>query len=106
MNQCESVSFSQRVAVAPDVLFRTVGDESVLLNLKTEMYLGLDAIGTRMWTVLQESPSIDAAYDALLQEFEVSPEQLRTDLGELLGKLISYGLLEVGRAFPDDQVGA
>ena len=43
------VSFSERLTVAPDVLFRLVGDEGVLLNLNTTLYLGLNPVGTRMW---------------------------------------------------------
>jgi uncharacterized protein YpbB len=76
-------------------MFRMVGEETVLLNLKTEIYLGLDAVGTRMWTVLQGSASIQAAYDALLAEFEVEPEQLRADLDEFLDRLMEQRLIEV-----------
>ena len=60
------LSFDRRVVTAPDVLFRTIGDEAVLLNLRTEMYLGLDPVGTRVWSVLHESPSIEAGYEAHL----------------------------------------
>lgn len=93
-----SVSFSERVTVAPDVLFRLVGDEAVLLNLKSELYLGLDPVGTRMWTVLNEASSVQAAYDVLLQEYDVEPNRLRQDLDELLGQLLEQGLIEVGPA--------
>jgi hypothetical protein len=93
-----SVSFSQRVTVAPDVLFRVVGDEAVLLNLKTEKYLGLDATGTRMWTVLNDAPSVRAAYDILLNEYEVTPDQLRQDLDAFLSKLLEHGLIETSAA--------
>ena len=88
-------SFASRVITAPDVMFRIVGEEAVLLNLKTELYLGLDTVGTRMWTVLHEAVSIQAAYEALLAEFEVEPEQLRADLDEFLDKLLEQGLIEV-----------
>ena len=90
-----SVPFSERVTIAPDVLFRLVGDEAVLLNLTTELYLGLDLVGARMWTVLNDAPSIQAAYDALLQEYEVEPDRLRQDIDELLGQLLEQGLIEV-----------
>ena len=93
-----SVPFSERVTIAPDVLFRLVGEEAVLLNLTTELYLGLDLVGARMWTVLNGAPSIQAAYDALLEEYEVEPERLRHDLDELLGELLEQGLIEVGPA--------
>jgi hypothetical protein len=87
--------FSSRVTVAPDVMFRIVGDEAVLLNLKTELYLGLDPVGTRMWTVLQDSPSIEAAYQALLAEYEVEGDRLRGDLDEFLDQLLEQKLIEV-----------
>ena len=87
--------FSSRVTIAPDVMFRMVGDEAVLLNLKTELYLGLDPVGTRMWTVLQESPSIHAAYEALLGEYDVEGDRLRTDMDEFLDQLIEQKLIEV-----------
>jgi len=88
-------SFSSRVSVAQDVLFRIVGEEAVLLNLKTELYLGLDDVGTRMWNVLVEASSIQAAYDALLLEYEVEPSRLREDLDEFLGKLLEQGLIQI-----------
>ena len=90
-----SVPFSERVTIAPDVLFRLVGEEAVLLNLTTELYLGLDLVGARMWTVLNDAPSIQAAYDALLEEYEVEPDRLRQDIDELLGQLLEQGLIEV-----------
>ena len=42
--------FSSRITTAPDVMIRIIGDEAVILNLKSELYLGLDPIGTRFWT--------------------------------------------------------
>jgi hypothetical protein len=89
-----AVSFTERVKVAPDVLFRLVGEEGVLVNLKTERYLGLNPVGTRMWNVLSSAASIQAAYDELLQEYEVEPTQLRTDLQEFIDQLFSQNLIE------------
>lgn len=91
-----AVSFSERVSVAPDVLFRIVGEEGVLLNLTTELYLGLNPVGTRMWSVLSGARSIQAAYDALLQEYEVEPLQLRADLEAFIDELLDQKLVEIG----------
>jgi len=87
------VSFSERLTVAPDVLFRLVGDEGVLLNLNTTMYLGLNPVGTRMWNALTSASSIQAAYDTLLAEYEVEPAQLRTDLEEFIQRLLGQKLI-------------
>jgi len=88
-------SFEMRVAAAPDVMFRTVGEESVLLHLKTETYLGLDPVGTRMWTLLTASDSIQSAYEALLREYEVDGQELRLDLEDFVGQLVEHDLVQV-----------
>lgn len=89
-----TVSFSDCVRVAPDVLFRLVSDEGVLVNLNTQMYLGLNSVGARMWSVLSEARSIQAAYEQLLEEYEVDPSELRRDLEELIAQLHAHQLIE------------
>jgi hypothetical protein len=90
-----AIPLDTKLAVPADVLVRDLQGESVLLNLKSENYFGLDEVGTRMWTVLTASPSIRAAYEALLEEYDVTPEKLREDLDDLVQKLVDKGLLEV-----------
>lgn len=88
-------TFTSRVCVRPGVLVNCVEGEAVLLNLDTESYFGLDEIGTRMWNLLAASPSIQAAYDSLLREYEVAPEQLQRDLRGLIDTLVENGLVEL-----------
>ena len=87
------VSFSNRAQIAPDVMIQEVGGESVLLDLKTERYLGLNEVGTRMWQALSESDSIQAAYDTLQAEYDVTPQQLEEDLRDLLNRLLENALI-------------
>lgn len=89
------VSFADRAEALPHVLVRFLDRESVFLNLDTERYFGLDETGTRMWQLLTTSPSIDAAYQELQNEFDVESELLRSHLTELLGRLVENGLLQI-----------
>ena len=89
------ISFTNRIAAPAHVLVRFLDRESVLLNLETEQYFGLDETGTRMWQVVTASPNIDAAFGELLAEFDVEPEVLRSNLIELLDRLVDCGLLQV-----------
>ncbi|GAC1664456.1 MAG: hypothetical protein NVS9B4_19880 [Candidatus Acidiferrum sp.] len=89
------VSFMDRAVVLQHVLVRLLDRESVLLNLETERYFGLDETGTRMWQMVTSAPSIDAAYEQLLAEFDVEPELLRSNFTELLGRLADNGLLQL-----------
>ncbi len=90
-----TLSFTEQATAPAHVLVRFLDRESVLLNLETEQYFGLDETGTRMWQLVTVSPNIDAAYEELLAEFDVEPELLRSNLTELLGQLVENGLLQV-----------
>jgi hypothetical protein len=92
-----SIVFSLRILVQPDVLIRDVGGESVILDLKTERYLGLNGVGTQMWKALTTSDSVQAAFDHLLAEYDVDPEVLRRDLHDLIEKLIEQGLVTASK---------
>jgi hypothetical protein len=89
------LTFEDRATAPAHVLVRFLDQESVLLNLETEKYFGLDQTGTRMWQLLTASENIDAAYRQLLAEYDVDPELLRDNLTELLGRLVEHGLLQV-----------
>jgi hypothetical protein len=89
------IPFSSRVIVPDTVLFRELEGEAVILNLETESYLGLDLVGTRMWNVLTAQPSIEAAYQVLLAEYDVAPETLRADLERLLGEMLEHKLINL-----------
>ena len=89
------VTFSKRAIIPAHVLVRQLDGESVLLNLETEKYFGLDTTGTRMWELVTTLPNIEAACGMLIHEFEVEPEVLRNNFAELLGQLVENGLLQV-----------
>ena len=89
------VSFMDRVVVPSHVLVRFLDKESVLLNIETERYFGLDETGTRMWQVLTAAPKIEVAYQQLLEEYDVKPELLRENLTDLVIRLVENGLLQV-----------
>lgn len=93
-----SISFTQRVIIPDDVLVRELEGQSVLLNLETEQSFSLDEVGTRMWELLTNSASIPAAYDALLSEYDVTPDLLRTDLETPVERLAEKGLLTLSDA--------
>jgi len=93
-----SISFSDSVKIPDDVLISNLQDESVILNLDSERYYGLDSIGTRILSVLTTSESIEAAYNTLIQEYDVDRHALRQDLIALVENLVAQGLVKVSNA--------
>jgi hypothetical protein len=82
-----------RLRIADDVVFRDLAGESVLLNLSTGTYFGLDAVGTRLWHLLKEQGSAAAAIATLQSEYDVDEQQLRQDVEALISRLLAKGLL-------------
>ena len=75
------------------VLCKDLGDEAVLLDLETETYFGLNAVGIRMWSLLTTRPSVREAYDVMLEEYDVAPEALERDMCALIDDLVGRGML-------------
>lgn len=88
-----TISFSDRVKVPDGVLISQLQEESVILNLESERYYGLDDVGTRFLSILTSADSIETAYEQLRIEYNVDPEVLRADLLALVESLIDQGLL-------------
>ena len=90
------MTLPDKVIVPPEVMARQVGDETVILDLASGNYFGLDPVGARIWQLITEGHMPAAIRDTLLAEYEVAPEDLERDLDRLLGELISQGLLSAG----------
>lgn len=83
-----------KFTISPDVLYQEVSGESVLLDLASENYFGLDAIGTRIWALLDSGANLGDVLRALEEEYEVDRETLESDVSELLDKLLEAGLVK------------
>ena len=86
------MDFNQKVQFPDTVFAQEVDGEMVLLDMASENYFGLDAVASDIWQLLQEGKTLQATYDALLQMYEVSPEQLKSDLIAFVNKLIESEL--------------
>ncbi len=87
------IPLSSNITISSNVLAQEINSETVLLDLKSESYFGLDAVGTRIWQLLQEHSGLQEVLDILLEEYNVTSEQLTIDIEELLTKLKESGLI-------------
>ncbi len=86
---------TSRLRIPEDVLSQDLEGETVLLNLASGIYFGLDSIGTRIWRLIEEHGRLEPIRGAMAQEYEVSDERLGEDLIDLVAQLLDKGLLEV-----------
>ena len=76
-------------------MMRELSGESVLLDLKSGVYFGLNAVGTRIWTLMTEGESLQDVGRVLGDEFEVQSPALENDLLRFASELCAHGLCHV-----------
>jgi hypothetical protein len=96
------VTLETKFSIPKDVLFQEaadeVTDEMVLLNLTSGKYFSLDDVGTRMWQLMAKHGQLKAVHQALLEEYDVDPQQLERDLLALADRLVANELLQISQA--------
>jgi hypothetical protein len=81
------------VCIAPDVLFQELGDESVVLDLKSGIYFGLNEVGSRIWQWILPHGRLGTIRDKLIEEYDVPADRAWNDLEALVAELIRRGLV-------------
>lgn len=89
------ISKQSIVVVAPDQVSSELVDESVILNLKTGMYYGLNEVGASVWQLLQQPKTVADICDAIEQEYDVDTTQCEADVLTLLKDMIEAQLVVI-----------
>ena len=90
-----ALGLDSNVAASDDAVFREMDGESVLLNLETGMYFGLDEVGTRVWRLAADNGSLRAVLERLVEEYDADHATIERDLLMLGEALVSKGLWTV-----------
>ena len=89
------MAVSSRVVAARDQVSCDVGGEAAILQLASGVYYSLDAVGSRIWALLQSPRSVREIRDALVAEYDVPAERCERDLLGLLEALAAAQLIDV-----------
>ena len=89
------MNLAQTIAQSPNVISQEVAGETVLLDLDSEHYFGLDSVGTRIWQLIEEKGNLQAIVDQLLSEYDVGEDQLLEDLEALITQVADIGLVSL-----------
>lgn len=90
-------STAERLRIAPTVLATGQGDELVLLDLYADRYYTLNAVGSRIWTLLTAGVTRDQLVTAVRTEYElpatIDGDRVARDVDRLLAELRGAGLI-------------
>jgi Coenzyme PQQ synthesis protein D (PqqD) len=86
------------VGVPQHVVYRSFPSETVVLNLQTGTYHGLNATAGQMLAELERCASVREAAAALARTYEQEQDVIERDLCELCRQLLARGLIEADGA--------
>lgn len=86
---------SSRFQTSPDTIATRVGDEIVLVHLKTDRIYVLNRTGARLWELLAADCERQEILRRMLAEFAVAPAELERELDGWLATLTADSLIRV-----------
>jgi len=90
-----ALSVSSIVVATKDQVSSDLAGEVAILHLNAGTYYGLDAVGARIWSLIQEPRTVGEIREVLVSEYEVEPTRCESDLITLLQRLADEELIEV-----------
>jgi Coenzyme PQQ synthesis protein D (PqqD) len=92
-NDRRSEWLQKQVEVPSHVVHRDFGGETVVLNLDSGQYHGLNEVAGVMLQTLIESPTVEAAVERLAVHFNQPRERIQKDVLELCERLAERQLI-------------
>lgn len=92
------MELNRKIVLSDDVISQEVSGETVLLDLASENYFGLDEVGTRIWQLIQENGDLEFIVKTLLDEYDVAEDTLKADVEKLLTEISDLGLIKIEAA--------
>jgi hypothetical protein len=90
-----SISKNSIVVASPDQVSSDLSGESVILNLKSGTYFGLNEVGSSIWQFIQEPRTVSDVCESILAEYDVDAQTCETEVQALLVDLLAAQLVEI-----------
>jgi len=85
---------------SPDVVYRDLEGEAVILDLASGTYFGLNEVGTRVWRMIDEGRDAAEIVDIVATEYQADRGNIAQDVARLLNDLSARRLIVAGGAEP------
>lgn len=79
-------------------LANSIGDETVLMNIETGDYLGINGVGTDIWNILSSPLKIEDLISEILKRYDVSEEVCTTQINTFLDTMLKQNMLSITSA--------
>lgn len=91
----DSAIRNSTIVVSANQLSTFLDDEAIVLDLASGTYFGLQQVGARIWTILQQPTTCAQIVDTLASEYTVDVATLERDVLAFVGELAENHLVDL-----------
>jgi hypothetical protein len=94
-----SITLDTTLSRTGEILYAPVGtEEAVMMSVVAGRYYGLNAVGTRIWDLLERPMTIAELCAQLCEEFEVEAQTCEAEVLKFVNELIANGIVHEAAA--------
>lgn len=91
----QPIALDRRIVRKEEVLASNLDDEVVMMNLESDSYYGMNAVGSRIWDLLERPLAVAELCAKLQEEFDVDDETCQRDVLPFIQKTIDEKLVRI-----------
>lgn len=76
-----------------DFLANPVGEEMVIMDMKSGNYIGLNPVGVHIWKLIEQPTAVSDLIAKLMHEYEIDEATCKEQTTEYLNKMLEQGLI-------------
>ncbi|WP_282092604.1 PqqD family protein [Epibacterium ulvae] len=80
--------------IKPNVVDTDIGGDRALLDLDQNTYFTLNPTAATIWAALETPQSVNGLIEAVIEKFDINPEQCRPDIEHMLQDMLDAHIVE------------
>lgn len=77
-----------------DFMFTEVDGESVIMNVETGHYFGLNSVSTDIWHILETEMNYTKLIDTIMNQYDIDIETCKKDTRPVIGRMIMMKIIQ------------
>ncbi len=91
----DAVGINSTIVRDTGIVFNQLDGETIMMSIENGEYYGMNAMGTRIWDLLETPRRVSEIRDALMPDFDVELEQCEKDILAFLNLMESRKVIKI-----------
>lgn len=89
------MNLHDKVTISPQVVSHQLDEETVILDLASSTYFGLNPVGAQIWQFLSAGKTLAETCNEMVEKYDVPPGVIECDVVQLTNALVAKKLIQI-----------